>query len=220
AMRHLLHELHEFGHMSAARLLCGGWGARDFNNVAAIPAGCQVTPMVDLTVGLAGPLVNYLGVWIGALLILNAKSAPRAAWGLALIFACLPFARLFTALIGGGDEMAIARSYIEHPALARAACIALVAAVLAFPLLTAWQALAGSGRRAWLFLGFLLLPMLLEGAVILWFCNSLLQLGVLSQTWAFGAPGLVIVVLALAAIVFAAMSTAIASLLRPARQLG
>jgi hypothetical protein len=215
AMRHILHELHEFGHMTAARVLCGGWGTRDFNNVASIPTGCNVTEGIDLTVALGGPMVNYVGVWVGALLIGKAKTTSQTAWGLALIFACLPFARLFTALIGGGDEMGVARAYIADPALARAACIVVVVAVLAYPLWTAWRALGGARRRLWLFLGFLILPMLLEGAVILLFFNYLLKQHVLSEVWVFGAPGLIIVVLLAAFIVFAAFARHISTLLLP-----
>ena len=217
AMRHILHELHEFGHMTAARLLCGGWGTRDFNNVASIPSGCNVTTGIDLAVALAGPMVNYVGVWVGVLLIRSGRTTSKTTWGLALIFACLPFARLFTAMIGGGDEMGVARAYFANPALARAVCIAVVAAVLAYPLWTAWQALVGARRRFWLFIGFLILPMLLEGAVILLFFNYVLKQHVLNQTWAFGAPGLIIVVLLAAIAVFAAFARHISTLLLPAQ---
>ena len=218
ALRHIFHELHEFGHMTAARLLCGNWGTRDFNNVAPIPAGCEVTSAGAVTVALAGPVINYIGMWIGAWLIWRAKSASRAAWGFALIFACLPFARLFTALIGGGDEMGVARSLLQSPALTRAACIVLVAAVMAYPLFTAWEALGGARRRLWLFLGFLLLPMLLEGAVILGLFNYLLKQGVLNQGGFFGAPVLVIAVLLLAVAVFAVFYKTITTLLIPSPQ--
>jgi|GEM_PF-5152979 len=66
ALRHVFHELHEFGHMIAGRLLCSEFGSRDFNRVAAIPTSCQITPSIDFRVSLAGPMVNYCAIWVGA----------------------------------------------------------------------------------------------------------------------------------------------------------
>lgn len=213
ALRHIFHELHEFGHMTAGRLLCGAWGGRDFNNVAPIADGCATSPAITFLVAMAGPIVNYVGVWIGALMIRTARTSRQSAWGLALIFACLPFARIFTALIGGGDEMGVARAYIANPVLARGICIVLVCAVLAFPLYTAWRAL-NTRRRLWYFLGFLILPMLLEGAVILLFFNYLLKQGLLNETWLLGAPGLVILVLLAAIAAFGLFARHIPALAR------
>jgi len=213
SLRHIFHELHEFAHMAAGRLLCGMWGSRDFNNVAAIAPQCVKTGTIDLMVGIAGPLFNYCAIWAGALLIRAASTSTGRAWGLTLIFASLPFARLFTAVIGGGDELGIARTYFADPLMARMATISAVVAILAYPLYAAFRLLAGMKHGVLYFLGLLTLPMLLEGAVVLHFCNYLLKLGLGSEIWLMGSPVLVSILLALALIVFALSAGNIAHLL-------
>jgi hypothetical protein len=194
------------------------WGARDFNNVQPIAASCVPTATTNATVALAGPLVNYVAIWIGALLLRRARTVGQAAWGFVLIFASLPFARLFTALVGGGDEMWVARSVIADPTWARLACIVVIVAILAWPLAVAWRAIADAKLRAVYFAGFLLLPMLIEGAVVLFFFNTLLRRGLLAEIWVMGTPALVLVVLALATLLFVALSGKIRTLVTSAAE--
>jgi len=202
SLRHIFHELHEFGHMATGRLLCGAWGSRDFNNVSPIVAQCIETDTIGLLTGMAGPSFNYCMIWIGTILIRKTKTAAGLAWGLTLIFASLPFARLFTVVIGGGDEMGIARTYIADPIVARGTAIVAVAAIIAYPLYTALRVFSGAKHGALYFLGFLVLPMLLEGAIVLFFFNYLLKLGIGDQLWFMGSPILVSMVLLFASIVF------------------
>lgn len=214
ALRHVFHELHEFGHMIAGRLFCGEFGTRDFNRVA-LPENCVVTPSSDFIIAFAGPMVNYCMIWLGAVLIRNGRAANMVSWGLCLIFANLPLARLVTVLFGGGDELGIARDYFADPLVARIFVTLVICAVLAYPLCTAYRALAAARFRTWLFLGFLVLPMLLEGALVLALMNYiLLQHGVLNQTLAFGAPGLAWVVLSAAALVCVFLHPHLATLAR------
>lgn len=190
--------------MAMARLFCGAWGTRDFNNVHPIAEHCNLPLFQNILAGMAGPATNYLTMWLGTVLIRTAKTSKGLAWGLTLIFASFPFARLFTVLIGGGDETGIAKSLIANPTLARLAAITVVLSIISFPLYTAFKALFVKRQKGWYFLGFLLVPMLLEGAVVLLFLNHLLELGVLTQPSLMGAPSLVFLVLVFATAVFAA----------------
>ena len=205
SLRHIFHELHEFAHMVAGRIFCGVWGTRDFNNVHPISEGCEVSNYMSVISGLAGPMVNYLAIWIGVLLIRKAKTEEQVSWGLALIFCSLPVARLMTALFGGGDEIGVARLYISNPLLSRLVVIGLILLILAYPLYLAFKTISKQPKGAWYFIGFLFIPMFVEGLVVLLFFNYLLKLGVLTEPSLFGAPLLVILVLVAALITFIAV---------------
>jgi hypothetical protein len=195
ALRHLLHELHEFSHMIAGRAICGVWGTRDFNNVHPMSKEWYEAGFNHTLVGLEGPVINYIAIWLGAILIRTAKSTSRLSWGLVLIFASLPFARIITALFGGGDEMGVARTWISNPMAARLINIAIILSILIYPLYTAFKALYVKKNRGWYFAGVLILPMLLEGMLVLLFFNYLLKMGVLNKSWWMGSPILVWMVL-------------------------
>jgi hypothetical protein len=195
ALRHLFHELHEFSHMIVGRAICGVWGTRDFNNVHPMSKAWYEAGFNNTLVGLEGPMVNYIAIWLGAILIRTAKTSSRFSWGLVLIFASLPFARFFTALVGGGDEMGVARNWISNPMLARVTTIAVILSILIYPLYTAFKALYVKKNKGWYFAGFLILPMLLEGTVVLLFFNYLLKIGILNVQNIMGSPLLVWIVL-------------------------
>ena len=114
ALRHIIHEAHEFAHMIIGRLLCGVWGTRDFNNVHSMSDAYMQHQFGSSLLGLEGPFVNYFLIWLGALLIVYGKSASKKSWGLTIIFASLPFARFFTALTGGGDEFGVIKTLIQR----------------------------------------------------------------------------------------------------------
>jgi hypothetical protein len=191
AIRYCFHELHEMMHMVLGRLLCGVWGTRDFNNVHPVSEACaaRISPLV----GLEGPMFNYLTIWLGAILILTAReNHKRLSWGIVLVFASLPFARLFTALMGGGDELGVANRLIHDPTAARIADVLFVTLILFYPLRLACQRLTIRYQLP-VFLGFLLLPMVLEALVVQGLFNGLLHLGVGDQTLVMGMPALVCV---------------------------
>lgn len=222
ALRYLLHELHEFGHMGVARALCGDWGTRDFNNVHPIADSCMKTAATDPLVALAGPATNYLTLWLAALLLLPRAGGPersptRLAWGLALVFAALPFARLFTAVMGGGDELGMARAWLDNPLAARLLTVLLIAAIMAWPLWLAFKTLRATGRNWGFFVLALVLPMLVEGALVQGLLNRLLAQGTLGSldSVAWGAPAAVLGLLLAAALLFAALARRIASLTAP-----
>jgi len=203
SLRHILHELHEFSHMIVGRFVCGVWGTRDFNNVHPISERCVASLPAHSLLGLEGPLTNYLLMWIGVWVIRTSKSVRQLSWGLVLIFATLPFARLFTAIVGGGDEFGVARAMMDDIPAARIITICAVLLIIGYPVYTAYSVLPQK-HRLYYFFGFLLIPMIVEGLVVLGFFNYLLRLNILNEVWVMGAPQLVAIVLMVSALIFIA----------------
>jgi hypothetical protein len=179
----LLHELHELAHTVTGRLLCGGWGTRDFN-VWRLAEGC--TTYVPTAIG---PLLSYAIMYLGVALT---RSPRFRLLGVALALAPNPFARLFTALMGGGDEMVLARVLAgtgKTPVL-RLAVIVVVGALALPPILAAWRGLEPY-RRSIAFPLLLLAPMILTGVLYFVLGNRLLAAGVLATPLIGGDPLLI-----------------------------
>lgn len=213
SLRHLFHELHELMHMLVGRLGCGVWGVRDFNRVNPMVEGCMPNHPFAHLIGLEGPLFNYVMIWVGAILLKKAKSAQQAAWGFALIFASLPMARLITAVFGGGDELGVVSHLVSSAWLARAIVVTAIIALIGYPIKLVYDAL--NHRFKWLYiLGFLFVPMLLEGLVVLGFFNYLYAQGIWAEIWLMGMPKLVVAVLLVDIVVLIFFGRKIKSLLR------
>ncbi|MFA6277096.1 MAG: hypothetical protein WC622_10130 [Pedobacter sp.] len=195
SLRHFFHELHELMHMIVGRMYCGAWGTRDFNRVSPMPLGCKSEGLLQYLIGLEGPLFNFVMIWIGTILLKRSKSEQQASWGFALIFASLPIARLVTAIVGGGDELGVALHSISSPWIARVIIITLIFALIIYPIVLAYKTLDYRFKFLYI-LGFLFLPMILEGIVVLGFFNSLLAKGIYTEIWFMGMPKLVVITLA------------------------
>jgi hypothetical protein len=198
ALAVLLHEAHELAHTAAGRVLCGGWGARDFNTWS-LPAGCGTSVPT-----IAGPLFSFGVMWAGLLLVRRAPD--RWPLGVALMLMANPFARLFTAAMGGGDEGVLVRHWfgLERGPLATAIAFGIVAALSGPPLVAAWRALPRP-RRLPSYVGLLVAPMLVTGLLLFLLGNRLLSAGVLAQPSVLGAPPLVWLVTLAAAIALVAL---------------
>ncbi len=185
----VVHEAHELAHTAAGRLVCGGWGPRDFNTWQ-LPAGCA-----SLLPAAAGPALSYALMLAGAV-TLGAARAPRAGaawatgWGLALALAPNPFARLLTAAVGGGDEGVLVRAGfgLSRGPGAAAVAFGLVLALTA-PALAAAGRAVGRARPGWFTL-LLFTPMVVTGVGLFAGMNRLLAAGVLARP-VLGAPALV-----------------------------
>jgi hypothetical protein len=191
AVLFICHELHEISHTAVARMQCGCWGLRDFN-VWNICEACTRGTNV-LWASMAGPALTYLLIWLGFILM-SAKFAPGyQSLGWVLVMANKPFARLFTVLIKGGDESFITRTLFGQERLSITAWIIELVIVLLLivpPLVRAWK-LLHARRRVMIFVGFLLLPMLVEFVLLHKLGNNLLEAGVLSGPGILGSPVLV-----------------------------
>lgn len=141
---------HEFTHHVAANWVCGEVGRMSLNRFM-LPPACR-GPWPVSTV--AGPALSYLMMWTGAWLVWRGR---RPLFGFALVVAYIPFLRLLTAAMGGGDEGLLLRT--AFPGVGRWLAVAVVLALVLPPLWTCWQALANR-RRAAVFAGAFLLPIL------------------------------------------------------------
>ncbi len=189
----LLGELHEQVHINTGYLICGGYGERDFN-VWKTTADCNL-PNWSFLATAVGPIFSYLVMWTGVILLLKATSNNYKAIGMSLIFAPLPFARIFSAVQGGGDEkvffLKLFEGYVTKPNGKILAAI-FVTAICLPPLLIAWSKI--KNRFAWLYVvGFSILPLFVLGFYVFGLLNGLLADGFLSFNLILGTPALIII---------------------------
>lgn len=190
-----IHEAHELAHALVGRALCGEWPVRDFNAWRFAGECASWWPTA------AGPLFTYALLGIGG--VLAWRSDRFRAGGIALLFAANPFARIFTAVMGGGDEMVVAQrlaSLPERTLALRLFVVLFVVAVCGSALFVAWRAMAGVARRGLWFVTAMLWPMVLTGLALFVVGNRLLRAGLLAEPLVSGAPLLVLVVSGSAAV--------------------
>lgn len=185
----LLHETHEIVHTSVGRLICGCWGFRDFN-VWTICEGCIEQKPMALMSTFAGPIYTFALVWLGYFWLTKSTSQTKKSLGFALIFGNMPFARILGALFGGGDEVFGLRTLLDNHALAWLLGLTFILLCSIPPLIVAFKAIGNNKRWLW-FLGFLILPFVIDIIVIIGILNSVLQTGFLKEEWILGSPILV-----------------------------
>jgi hypothetical protein len=186
----VFHELHELAHTTVARMQCDCWGPRDFN-VWSVCTTCP-SSVNTLWATLAGPVLTYLLIWIGYSMMSDRKTAATQILGWVLVFSNKPFARIFTVLMRGGDESVLTRGIFGADKLSTLMWIGEIIVVLLLtvpPLIRAFHLL--TKNKVAIFISFLLVPMLVEFALMHKFGNYLLNNGALNKTGLFGAPVLV-----------------------------
>jgi hypothetical protein len=195
ALNGVISELHEQAHITTGRLIAGCYGPRDFNAWQPCADGSQAFPFAA---SMAGPLFSYLVMWAGAWLLARAATPAGRSIGFSLVFAPLPFARVFTALMGGGDEkvfLLTAFGQVLSPAECRWLAVPLALLFCAPPVVMAWRA-AQNRHRGWYIAGFCVLPLLVIWVYKFKILNGLLQQGVLATPVAIGTPAFVLAVFA------------------------
>lgn len=190
ALLFVMHELHEIAHTAVGRLICGCWGERNFNSWDLC---CEDELMILASI--AGPLFTYLTMYIGYYLLSERyDNLPgKKSVGFALIFASMPFARIFTALMGMGDELMEVTFFLGDylgDYLLWALAIVMVTGICLPPLLRGWNSILSS-QRLWGFTGFFLLPFIFDVLVVIIGMNTLYQQGLLDQTGIIGSPVIV-----------------------------
>lgn len=190
ALVEVVWELHEQAHIQFGRLLCGAYGARDFN-VWGLARGCSAAHPLAPLAALAGPVFSFAASYCGCLLLLRANSARLRGWGLLLMLAPIPFARLLDAVRGHGDEIAFAHRLAPGvPALLLDLATVTVLAALCAPLVLA--ALGALRQRRWRWiLGLSFLPLPVALVFKLGLLNALLRAGWLDNPRTLGTPVLV-----------------------------
>ena len=184
-------ELHETVHIAVGRVICGCWGPRDFN-VWSLCVGCADNHPLWWVATLAGPVVSFALMWWG-MFWLNSKESGKFTLGFSLIFANIPFGRLSSVMMGGGDEMVVIRHLLKNdfsrPQLTLI-CSVMVLGIVLPPVAKAFRIL--TNRWAWLYIiGFLTLPLLFLLVYVLTGLNTLLNAGFLATPWIMGTPLLI-----------------------------
>lgn len=192
ALNMIMGELHEQAHIQMGYAICGCYGERDFN-VWEICANCAHASLSYLATS-TGPLFSYLVYWYCALVLLKSNKAGTQKTGMAVLFATVPFARIFTACLGGGDEKTVLLNLLgDHFSVPVIKVIAAVL-VMAFCLPPLFMAIKKFPKknRWWCIIGFNVAPLFFG---ILWqriFLNPLLNLPIWNGLYIAGAPVFVI----------------------------
>lgn len=188
-----LHELHEMAHMTTARLLCGCWGTRDFL-YWKLCDGCG-TGNNFMIITWGGPLLTYIIMWVGWWLLKKRSDISSQSWGMALIFASLPFARLFAAAFRGGDEIMAMRSLLEGSGATKGVAVVVGGLIVLVstlpPLWLAYKRLESSNRLL-VFITLLVIPYLFDKFVLEYGLNGIQTSGAFNHPVFWGASWLVV----------------------------
>lgn len=179
-------ELHEIAHTGVGRVICGAWGPRNFNTWRV---ACQEITPVLVFVPIAGLAFTYGLMWIGCYLLRPEYSVTRQSVGFCLIFAAMPFGRIYTVAQSAGDEMVVLRGIFRGmgPLLRLVVGLSIVSLLLGPPLYRAFSVLPRQ-RRLFVFPGLLILPYALFDIIVLEVANPLLQQGLLDSDGILGSP--------------------------------
>ena len=186
ALRYSMHEAHELVHTTVGRVICGCWGQRDFNEWS-LCSGCAENNALAVVATFAGPLFTYLAIWLGVYFLNPTRTIQQKSFGFVLIFSNNPFARIFTAAIGKGDEVFGLKQIFHNDALAWITGLAVVLIFTVYPLYKAFKSIENINKVS-LFVMFLLSPMLLDLLFIFALMNPLLKSGFLGNYWILGSP--------------------------------
>ncbi len=183
-------EIHELVHISVGRIICGCWGERDFN-VWELCRSCT-HPTLGWIATLAGPVFSFAMMWFG-MYLLSSADARNNSIGFAFIFTNIPFGRITTVMMGGGDEMVVLKDLLKGNFSKTQMILigsALVFIIILPPLVKTCRLI--SNPKAWLYLvGFLTLPLVFLLLYTLMGLNTLLQHGFFATPWVMGTPLLI-----------------------------
>lgn len=181
-------ELHEQTHIQTGYWLCGCYGERNFN----VWVTCSTCSSNSYIATLIGPLFSYAIYWLCTYHIRYTATTASKWYAFAVLFATLPFARIFTVITGGGDEKVFIASLIGTYFSVITVRIITIFAVLIFclpPIIIAAKQL--KVKRKWMYLLALNIGPLLFAMIWQWqIMNKVLAAGMLAYSYA-GTPLLI-----------------------------
>jgi hypothetical protein len=191
ALNMIMGELHEQAHINTGYFVCGCYGPRDFNIWAT--CGQCVSPQLAFLATIAGPLFSCSLMWLGAWWITKSSDHKKKIAGFSLLFANLPFARIFTALIGGGDEKVAIQAILGHtdPFISKLIAVLIVTLICLPPMIIAYRKLNVSTPFL-VITGFAIAPLIYGMLYHHIFLNWLLKKGIASNNYILGTPSLIL----------------------------
>lgn len=156
----LFGQLHEMAHLTAAYMVYGRPGKQIDFNLWTLCTGCEANPYSYVPT-IFGPVFSYLCMWTGYFML---RSENRKIWNLAfvLVLGNLAFARIFTAAMGGGDEITVLKELMSDQPLWLIKTLGfLLVFAAAFPPLYLTHKRLDNKKRILLMVGFCLLPLLI-----------------------------------------------------------
>jgi hypothetical protein len=185
----LVHEVHDWSHALMARAVSPCWGIRMFDSWDFC-AGYTVSSGQRALTLIAGPIINYLLLWIGWRYLDQDNPLEEQSLGCSLVFATLPLNGLLAAFDGGGDLTNALRYLQQHGTsynhrLVTIMGLLLVLALTVPPLLRAFLSLPGYKGKLFIFPVLLLVPVWLDRMLVgKWLNNWLITPGT-SQAQAY-----------------------------------
>ena len=149
--------------------------------------GCIEQHPIALLATFAGPLFTFAMIWTGVYFLKEKNTNQQKSLGFALIFANNPFARIFTAAMGKGDEVSGLNRTLHNHSLSWALGMLIVLLLTIYPLYKAFKTIVNKNSIGY-FILFLLSAMILDLIFVFGLLNNLLKKGVLSNDWILGSP--------------------------------
>jgi hypothetical protein len=190
----VINELHNWSHSVIAGWICDCWGTQAFDKWT-VCEHCEVDLNIIALAWFAGPFINYILIWVAWGLLYKKNSAAKKSIGFSLLFASVPFVRLFS-VFSHGDEVSGAHQLFASPGdsyLFTIPVLIIVILLITSPLIRAFKMLGEAKNRILIFACFLILPALLIHFGINTGMNKLLEKKYFRDSQTTGVFGLVIV---------------------------
>lgn len=211
ALNMIAGEIHEQVHINTGYWICGGYGPRDFN-VWQTCVNCNSKWAFLAT--LAGPLFSCTLMWMGAVWFVKSKNRMKKGMGISVLFANLPFARIFTALTGGGDEKIVIQYLLGSTHFLTKLIAAIVVLLVCVPPVIMVYKKLDRTHRWWIVSGFLVLPLIFGMLYQRMLWNRLLQNGYGASVHIFGTPDIIVFHFVLMFIILSVFRKSIATLVK------
>lgn len=189
ALNMVMLELHEQAHLTVGYLICGCYGERNVNTWTTC-ADCR-QPALGYLVSFAGPLFSCLMIWVGTHFFIRSSNRLHRSLAFALVFANMPFARVLTAIVGGGDEKTGFIAMGLPIAISKILAIVLTLVACWLPVMLILRTMKEK-RKWWIVTGFAILPMIYGYLYSHRFLNYLLKTTVDAQTNILGTPDMIL----------------------------
>ncbi|HEY4109690.1 hypothetical protein [Puia sp.] len=155
-------EIHEWAHTAAAALVSGKWGPHGFDRWE-FAAGISASNGQRAVATLAGPIINFLVIWIGWIKMANRESLADQSLGCNLVLAALPMGLLIAAVSGGGDltiglKLLFSRMDRTYPHLIAVIALLIILIIAVPPLIRIFILLPSWGAKFIYFPLFLFAP--------------------------------------------------------------